>query len=1312
MDNTISPEATRPNPALRKPWLGSGSPGGPPSPPKLSAVSPVHVEDFVGNGHPSSSIKVPPAISDCSPQAIKVHYCVFCGHQGKFRCKRCKNTSYCSLECQGKDWTVHRHICIPTDQEPAKVKPLEAAISLLEERSGLLCSESGDASRQQRILMKDLPVAKVIKGTDIQAKVEEFYDPGRFFLLVHNSEVMKTLHIITTELQNTYSFQPATPYMPCVGEVCAVQYSCDMNWYRGLVQNLAAEQKMANILYIDFGNEECVPLDRIKQLATKIKPYCPCVMECRIAEVEPVGGSWSVECCMAVRQLLAGRIITVHLVDTLENGRIHAVDIHLSMGKLSTFLIAHGYATENKNVTPTEQDIHELMTASFENFKSLSDGKDDNSWAQPPEPLTQVVGETFSVVVTHLQSPSDFIVQKVENASKRVIQELQQQLRDHCFQVKAPENFRPAPGTVCCAQFSEDKQWYRAKILAYSSEERVCVGYLDFGNSEDVYIGHLRPISPLLLAIPMQTIPCGLAGVQPVGDKWSEECILALQQRVSNRILSMAIQGAHEGRALVAMIDKGSDPQENVAELLTSSGFAAPVLVTSSMNQQADLKPLAEVHVVSLCMSVPSVSSEALAWRCVELPVDGQTVSLLASVIENPQEFYCHMSNGKDIQQLLELGAALKKHCAANDSPYMPKVGEPCCAMCPDDRKWYRVMLNDISETAVSVNCVDYGRKMKLPKENLRPITASFLTLPFQAVRCSLAGVEPLGSEWNSEAKQWLWSQMDGELMTARVLSVSERGYEVKLGIRGQDMAAALISVQLAKAPGAISGTSCVNSELKHQEKMYESQPNQEQEDVQVPGQSGSISKEMPTEGPAAQSDVQLEFPYFPADWKTAELPLRETFQPCIAAIISPSLFYVLSPIQVNQQRLQAVMGELANYCGSNNSLPSLSSSSVSSRAFPGAVCCAQFSADNIWYRAVVLEGGENEVKVIYADFGNTEMVPFSRILPIPKHLLQLPFQITRCTLTGKEHFPVVWPVELQHTFQSLLSKGVLASVESFDGFANVLSLCLVTETGRLQLTSLILDALQEQAKSSQEQAKSSQCSQEQAKSSQCSQEQAKSSQEQAKRSQCSQEQAKSSQCSQEQAKSSQEQAKRSQCSQEQAKSSQCSQEQAKSSQEQAKSSQEQAKSSQCSQEQAKSSQEQAKSSQCSQEQAKSSQEQAKSSQEQAKSSQEQAKAYLSPFSQIRGQTNGSEAVVPRSPQPMLSITQKGPEEAPTSTCKTVSSEPEAGRPKLEKNTTAASGTDLRRPTCCCVSLKKQIDHLEHLAQLQLSLIKQLLQQN
>lgn len=55
-------------------------------------------------------------------------------------------------------------------------------------------------------------------------------------------------------------------------------------------------------------------------------------MECCIARVVPVGGSWSAECLISVRPLLAGKINTVQLVETLDNGRLHAVDIQLSMG--------------------------------------------------------------------------------------------------------------------------------------------------------------------------------------------------------------------------------------------------------------------------------------------------------------------------------------------------------------------------------------------------------------------------------------------------------------------------------------------------------------------------------------------------------------------------------------------------------------------------------------------------------------------------------------------------------------------------------------------------------------------------------------------------------------------------------------------------------------------------------------------------------------------------------------------------------------------------------------------------------------------
>lgn len=113
---------------------------------------------------------------------------------------------------------------------------------------------------------------------------------------------------------------------------------------------------------------------------------------------------------------------------------------------LSTFLIDQGYGVKVVPDTPqSEQDISELLlrspsslkdwfidsplfvnvsyldsllTASFENFKRLSGGKNENSEARPPEPLTQGVGDAFTAVVTDIQSPSEILCQKLENASE------------------------------------------------------------------------------------------------------------------------------------------------------------------------------------------------------------------------------------------------------------------------------------------------------------------------------------------------------------------------------------------------------------------------------------------------------------------------------------------------------------------------------------------------------------------------------------------------------------------------------------------------------------------------------------------------------------------------------------------------------------------------------------------------------------------------------------------------------------------------------------------------------------------------------
>ncbi|XP_037546981.1 tudor domain-containing protein 1 [Nematolebias whitei] len=1043
MNPSFSSTFVRPNQPLRKPSSSPGANASIMSPPsRPGAISPSKHWTSIGNGSPTS-INTSPVLG-LSPPALTVHLCNYCGQQGNFRCKRCKKIPYCSVVCQTEDWKAHRHTCMPIVLEPEKEKPKEnSAFPAAGDRASPAEIKSSDSFSCKKVYLTDLALTKIIKGTDIQASVLEFYNPGRFFVLSQSPEVVEALRSITTGLQKACCDPLKTLYIPRFGEVCAVQFSCDMNWYRGLVQTLAADQKMASILYIDFGNEESVPVDRIRPLPANVQPFPPCAMECRIAGVVPAFNGWSGECCLAVEQMLAGKTVTVKLLETTEDGFVHLVDILLSLGKqLSTFLIEGGYAQkETVSAAPTNGDISAMLNASFENFKSLSHGKDDNKWAQPPEPLVQSIGDEFSVVVTHFQSPNELIVQKVENAG--AIQDLQFKLRQHCSQVAIPHNFRPAPGTVCCAVFSEDQQWYRAIVLAYPSEKCVCVGYLDFGNSEEVDLNQLRPISTPLLALPVQAMPCGLAGVQSAEESWSKDCLFALQCRLSNRILHIKILGEHQGKFLVEMIDEASDPRVNIGELLISAGYAAPAPVTASACLQAeDTTAAAE-------QGAASSVSEHLVWSVAELPTDGQTVALLTSVIENPGQFYCRLSSPTAHQQLKELRAQMKQHCEAHSTPFVPTLGEPCCAVFPGDGAWCRAMVKGRSDGKAAVNFVDYGYSTTVENGHLRPITPKLLTLPFQTVCCWLAGVEPLGSEWSSEALLWFQTLVDGEPLSARVLTVTEQGYGVELECRGKNVAASLISEQLAKVSGGTfkESPAKMSSITKQQEGVK-----QNEDIVQACVQTEASSKERMREEQAS------EVASFPVDWKTVELPLNETFQPFIAAAISPSLFYLFCPTQVDQQKLQDVMIELAAFCSNKrNTL----SAAVNIKPAPGAACCAQFSADHTWYRAVVLEAGETEMSVLYADYGNSEMVPFSRVLPIPAHLLQLPFPIVRCTLSEKEHFPAVWPKEVQQVFRAELANAVLATPQSFDGSANVLSLTLPTERGGGDIAAMILDSLQ-----------------------------------------------------------------------------------------------------------------------------------------------------------------------------------------------------------------------------------------------------------
>ncbi|MEQ2282212.1 hypothetical protein AMECASPLE_038193 [Ameca splendens] len=73
-------------------------------------------------------------------------------------------------------------------------------------------------------------------------------------------------------------------------------------------------------------------------------------------------------------------------------------------------------------------------------------------------------------------------------------------------------------------------------------------------------------------------------------------------------------------------------------------------------------------------------------------------------------------------------------------------VGDIVAAPYRDQNTWNRAkVLGVMGSGLVDLYYVDFGDNGELSRDGLHPLRSDFLSLPFQAIECSLAGVRPKG---------------------------------------------------------------------------------------------------------------------------------------------------------------------------------------------------------------------------------------------------------------------------------------------------------------------------------------------------------------------------------------------------------------------------------------------------------------------------------------------------------------------------------------------------------------------------------------
>ncbi|KAM9114575.1 tudor and KH domain-containing protein [Pangshura tecta] len=130
-------------------------------------------------------------------------------------------------------------------------------------------------------------------------------------------------------------------------------------------------------------------------------------------------------------------------------------------------------------------------------------------------------------------------------------------------------------------------------------------------------------------------------------------------------------------------------------------------------------------------------------------------LEVYVSASENPSHFWIQIVGSRSLQ-LDKLTCEMSQYYgSSSQSPEFPnvRVGDIVAAPYADHGSWYRArVLGTLENGNLDLYYVDFGDNGEAPLEALRALRSDFLSLPFQAIECSLAGIAPAGERWEENA--------------------------------------------------------------------------------------------------------------------------------------------------------------------------------------------------------------------------------------------------------------------------------------------------------------------------------------------------------------------------------------------------------------------------------------------------------------------------------------------------------------------------------------------------------------------------------
>lgn len=216
---------------------------------------------------------------------------------------------------------------------------------------------------------------------------------------------------------------------PHLGQMCVAKYSDDNQWYRALVKDVGDDLKNVRVFFIDYGNEEIVPVNgNLLILNEKFRQHPPMAIRCCLNDIKPHElDSESTPPMSEIVDYMFNSMtenVPARFVSKLAIGDCYMVNVTIgNTGDLSQLLIDNGYAVKSKmsnaKITNGEKSSNKKVVPVVSS--STSKVAAGESKVYPEVKNKMELGNKCDIIITATETINEFYVQIVPGASFSII---------------------------------------------------------------------------------------------------------------------------------------------------------------------------------------------------------------------------------------------------------------------------------------------------------------------------------------------------------------------------------------------------------------------------------------------------------------------------------------------------------------------------------------------------------------------------------------------------------------------------------------------------------------------------------------------------------------------------------------------------------------------------------------------------------------------------------------------------------------------------------------------------------------------------